>query len=276
MRAKYLAQFASDSLQISRFATFSPLDNHFLRMVEAFVATVETAGAEVVAQEWYYPGDQDFSKQFMSLKRKGLKYAFGDSVLSINPELGPVQIDSLYDEYVRIAKEELTKSETKLDSADIPVTGIDGIFIPIYKEDLPFIAPQIAYSNIRSQYLGNGDWYDLEQLKKNKNYINGIIFVTDGFINEESWDYRRFRNEYRSSIKKTPSLYNIIGYDSFRYILSAISNVNSIIKRDEFLQRLENMENHIGIYRNIYLNEERVNQNLQLLRFNYGQIIPIN
>ena len=276
MRAKYLAQYASDSLHISRFATFSPLDNHFLRMVETFVTNVETAGAEVVSQEWYYPGDQDFSKQFMNLKRSGLKYAFRDSILKLNPNLDLFQIDSLYNDYIEIARKDLVKSEAKLDSADIPVTSINGIFIPIYKEDLPFIAPQIAYSNILSQYLGNGDWYDLEQLKKNKNYINGIIFVTDGFINEESWDYRRFRNEYRSSLKKTPNLYNIIGYDSFKYMLSAISNVNSIIKRDEFLRRLEAIDNYTGIYRSIKLGSDKVNQNLQMLKFNYGQIIPIN
>jgi ABC-type branched-subunit amino acid transport system substrate-binding protein len=276
MRAKLLAQYALDSLDISRIATFSPLENHFIRMVETFVETIESAGAEVIAQEWYYPGDQDFSKQFMNLKRKGLKYAFSDSVLQVNQDFGQEQIDSLYKEFIKLEQEKLEEADVQVDSADIPVTTIDGIFIPIYKEDLPFIAPQVAYSNIRSQYLGNGDWYDIEQLKKNKNYINGIIFVTDGFVNEESWDFRRFRNEYRTKLKKTPTFYSIIGYDSFRYMLSAINNENNLIKREEYLNRLENIEKYIGIYRNIHMNEDRVNQNLQLLKYNYGQVIPMD
>jgi len=116
----------------------------------------------------------------MNIKRKGLKLAFTDSILTTHPNATELELDSLYLDHVKLEQEKIAKSKssTKIDSADIPVTSIGGIFIPIFKEDLPFIAPQIAYSNIQAQYLGNKDWYDPESLKKNKNYINGSLYIT--------------------------------------------------------------------------------------------------
>jgi hypothetical protein len=247
-------------------------------MVNKFSTTVSKAGAEIVAQEWYYPGDQDVYKQFMNIKREGLRLAFADSILTVLPESTEMQVDSLYKEYQKIEKEKYEKSNstTKIDSADIPVTSIDGIFIPIFKEDLQFIAPQIAYSNIQSQYLGNKDWYDLEGLKKNKNYINGIIIGSDGYLNEENWDYRRFRNDFRQTFKKSPSIYAVIGYDSFRYILNAYDLNTSNISRYGFFQKLQKLNQYNGIYRTFNLDNQRNNQYIQLLKYNFGQVIPLH
>jgi ABC-type branched-subunit amino acid transport system substrate-binding protein len=275
MRAEKLAQYAIDSLKLKRFATFSPIDNHFIKMVDAFVKTIEAADGEIVAQQWYYPEDLDFSKHFMKLKQKGLKYAFMDSVLEVEPELSMIAIDSLYNGYIQSELEMLEESDTKIDSADIPVESIGGIFIPIFKEDLQFVAPQIAYSNIQSQYLGNGDWYDLEELKKNKNYIDGIIFGTDGYLNEESWDFKRFKNEFRVKLKKTPTIYNLIGYDTFKYMLVPIED-NKPVSRAEYLNKLRQAKSYDGIYRKIRINDNNNNSNIHMLKYEYGQILPLN
>lgn len=275
MRAQKLAEYAVDSLRIKRFATFSPVENHFVKMVDEFTHILKSRSVPVVVQEWYYPADQDLHEQFMNIKRIGLKYAFIDSIRSIDPLIDSLRIDSLYAAYLR--QEELAKeSRSKIDSADIAVNSIDGIFIPIYREDIKFIAPQIAYSNIQSQYLGNGDWYNPEELKKNKNYINGMIFIADGFIDEESWDYRNFRNKYRVAMNTTPTSYNLIGYDCMRFILKPLDNGNIILGRADYTTRLKQIGKFEGIYRKILLDDQNRNIYLQLLRFNYGQIIPLN
>ncbi len=274
--AESIARYALDSLKISRYATFAPIDDHFIKMVNKFTETVEKSGAQIAAQAWYYPGDQDVYKQFMKIKRIGLKLAFTDSLSRQIPDVLPEELDSLYKEYLALEEKKMRVTKVKIDSADIPVMSIDGVFIPIFKEDLEFIAPQIAYSNIQAQYLGNSDWYNHEQLKKNKNYINGIIFGTDGYLNEESWDYRQFRNEFRTKYKKTPTLYSVIGYDSFKYILQAYNPTNQNMSRNQFLRNLKKLNTYNGIYRTIDLTKKRVNQTLQLLKYNYGQIIPLN
>jgi ABC-type branched-subunit amino acid transport system substrate-binding protein len=271
-----IARYALDSLKISRFATFAPIDDHFIKMVNKFTETIEKSGAQISAQAWYYPGDQDVYKQFMKIKRIGLKLTFTDSLSKEIPDILPEELDSLYKDYLVLEEKKMEETKANIDSADIPVTSIDGVFIPIFKEDLEFIAPQIAYSNIQAQYLGNNDWYNDEQLKKNKNYVNGIIFGTDGYLNEESWDYRQFRNEYRTKYKKTPNLYSVIGYDSFKYILQAYNPTNQNMSRNQFTRNLKKLNTYNGIYRTIDLTKKRVNQTLQLLKYNYGQIIPLN
>lgn len=274
-KAEIIARYALDSLKLKRFVTFAPIDDHFVKMVEKFTEVIEEGGAEIVAQEWYYPGDQDVYKQFMKIKRIGLKFAFTDSLIQKNPEIEPQMLDSLYAEYITLEQERIEEEKIKVDSADIPVTTIDGMFIPIFKEDLPFIAPQIAYSNIQAQYLGNSDWYDADLLNKNKNYINGIVFGSDGYLNEESWDFRQFRNEYRTKHKKSPTIFTLIGYDSFKYMLQAYDPTKSM-DRNQYLRNLKKLGKYNGVYRTIDINRNRFNQSLRLLKYNYGQIIPLN
>jgi len=274
--ATSIARYALDSLKIFRYATFAPIDDHFIKMVNKFTETIEKSGAKIAAQAWYYPGDQDFYKQFMKIKRIGLKLTFTDSLSKQIPDITQEGLDSLYKDYLAREEEKMKETKTNIDSADIPVISIEGVFIPIFKEDLEFIAPQIAYSNIQAQYLGNNDWYNDEKLKKNKNYINGIIFGTDGYLNEESWDYRQFRNEFRTKYKKTPTLYSVVGYDSFKYILQAYNPANQNMSRNQFLKNLKKLNTYNGIYRTIDLTKKRANQNLQLLKYDYGQIIPLN
>jgi ABC-type branched-subunit amino acid transport system substrate-binding protein len=276
LRAEYLAQYAMDSLKLKRFATFAPLDNYFIKMVASFVEDVKRHGGEIIAQEWYYPGDQDVSKQFMNLKRIGLRQAFADSVLGLQPLLRPQQVDSMYRQYQAGQYQQIMENDIRIDSADIAVKSIDGIFIPIFKQDLKFIAPQIAYSNIQAQYFGNGDWYDPEELKKNKNYINGLIFISDGYLNEENWDYKKFKNDYRTQTKKTPTIYNMVGRDCCGYMLRALDETQNPLTRAGYLQNLRHQDQFDGIYRSIKIKEEQYNLQLRLLKYVYGQIIPLN
>jgi ABC-type branched-subunit amino acid transport system substrate-binding protein len=276
IQAESIAQFAIDSMGIKRFATFAPIENQFVALVNKFLETCENKGAEVVTQQWYYPGEQDFYQKFMKLKRKGLKLAFSDSLLTNNPDYSEIEIDSLYKLYIKEEKEKAKENFTKVDSADIPVTSIQGLFVPIYQEDLQFIAPQIAYSNIKAQVLGNGDWYNFDELKKNKNYIDGIIFTTDGYLNEENWDYRKFRNDFRTKKQKTPTIYNLIGYDTFNYILQYLKNLQQPITREEFIKLINKRNTFNGIYRNIILNDQNTNSNVQMIKYKYGQFLPLN
>ncbi len=276
MRAGALANYAIDSLGIKRFATFSPVENNFVKMVDEFTRILEARSINVVTQQWYYPSDQDMHKQFMNIKRIGLKYAFMDSIRSVDPLRDSLSIDSLYAEYLQQEQEKLEETQTNVDSADIAVRSIDGVFIPIYREDIKFIAPQIAYSNIQSQFLGNGDWYNPEELKKNKNYLNGLIFITDGFLDEENWDYRNFRNKYRVALNSTPTTYNMVGYDCLRFMLKPLEKGNMILSRSDYTNKLKQVGRFEGLYRTIELDDQNRNSYMQLLRFNYGQIIPLN
>jgi len=276
IQAESLAKFAMDSLGLKRFATFAPIDDHFVRLIDKFSETCQENGGMIVGQEWYYPGEQDFFKKFMKIKQKGLKLVFSDSVLAVEPDLSETQIDSLYGLYIKSEMKKTEENFVKIDSADIPVNTIDGLFVPLFGEDLKFVAPQIAYSNIQAQILGNGDWYNPDELKKNRNYIEGVIFSSDGYLNEEDWDYKKFKNDYRVRLNKTPTLYNLVGFDTFNYILQYLKDLPKEFSRNKFIEKLKNAQDYKGLYRKIKLKSTNYNSNVQIIKYKYNQILPIN
>ncbi|MGD9898328.1 MAG: penicillin-binding protein activator [Calditrichaceae bacterium] len=274
--ANSLVQFAEDSLKIKRVATLSPVEDYFVNFTDSFVERHEQNGGTVVAQQWYYPGDQDFSKQFKAIKRIGLKLTFQDSVMEKKPSMDPIKIDSLYAAYRKEKMEKNDENKTKIDSADIPVKSIDALLIPVYKDDIGLIAPQLAYANFKTHLLGNGDWYNSDALRKNKNYINGIIFVSDGYLNEESWDYKQFRNNFRTQFSRTPERFELVGYDSFNFILKAVSREGVFLSRSNFYQVVMQEPPYQGVYRNFDVGSKHYNSAVRVIKYIYGQFIPLN
>ncbi|MEJ2054273.1 MAG: ABC transporter substrate-binding protein [Calditrichaceae bacterium] len=274
--SKKFVETLADSLRKWRIATLAPIDNYFIELTDAFVNNVEEIGGKIGAREWYYPGEKSFKKQFEDLKEIGLKLSFQDSLIQMDSTVSPVLIDSMYKNYVEEKKLMMEEKGEDIDPEDVPVISFDAIFMPIYREDLSLIASQFAYYNIQAQILGNSDWYDPEALKKNKSYLNGIIFAADGYMNEEDWDFRQFRNSFRDRYKRTPEKMDIIGYDSFNYIVNVISNNKIGINRNNFIEKLVNVPKYNGIYRSVDLDYDRYNKSIRLLKYWRSVIVPLN
>ncbi len=269
-----IAAFAMDSLKLKRFASLAPMDDYFTEMTDGFTSTIEALGGSIPAQEWYYPGDQNFKKQFQIIKRIGLKLTFTDSIHQTQADISENDLDSLYAEYKQNKRDELKETKTQLDSADISVDTFDGFFLPLFKDDISYLASQFAYSNFHTQLLGNADWYDPQVLKRNKNYIRGLIFVSDGYLNEESWDYRQFRNNYRNKYKQTPDRFALIGFDGFNFLSGALQH-NPYLTKENITGKIIKLKPYQGIYRRIIMANGRENKSIRLLKFMYGQILPI-
>lgn len=272
--AQTIHTFVFDSLGLKRIATFSPIDNYFIEMTNQFSDAHLEKGGIVSVQEWYYPEDQNYKKQFRKMKRIGLKIEYEDSLKTKNPEMEDFVIDSLYTLHQEKMQEGIKENKTKIDSADIPVTTFDGIFLPVYEGDISFLAPQFAYSNFKTQMIGNSDWYNIDELKKNRNYVNGIIFVADGYLNEEDWDFRQFRNSFRNTYSLTPGKYELIGFDSFNYF-SQIFKSDDAVNRTNINEKILLLKPYQGIYRSFRVDSSNSNQSARILKYIYGQIIPV-
>ncbi len=276
--ASKLARFVTDSLNVHRVATLSPIDDYFLDFTNTFVSYLKDNFIDIVAQRWYYPGDNNLTEHFKAIKRIGLKLAFQDSIMAADSTVQLDQIDALYKEYQKEQREKLLHStnRVKIDSADIPVKSIDAILLPIYKEDIDIVASQFAYSNIQAQVLGNSDWYDLNHLKRNKNYINGLIFISDNFLDKNNWDYRQFLNKFRMTFHRTPEKYDLLGFDNFNFILQAVANSNEKPERSNFLQIIKSQPKYEGILRRFNIGDKRYNNATRVLKYVYGQLLPLD
>ena len=74
----------------------------------------------------------------------------------------------------------------------------------------------------------------------------------------------------------TPTSYNLIGYDCLRYMLRPFDKDNIVLSRADFMAKIKSGGPFEGLYRNVKLDNRNRNVLLQLLRFDYGQIIPLN
>jgi len=250
-RGRLLAQYAYQQLGLKTFATLAPADNYGKDMSDSFTATVDGFGGKIIAQKWYYADAQDLNRQFKSIRDLGFKLA---------------NKDSLVRHYMR----EL--DDFKFEK--VPVLSIDGVFFPCYTQDIQYIAPQFAFANIKSQIFGGEYWYDLEKLRSNQAYVEGMIFCSGYYVDETATDFIKFRNDFRIIMKRTPEIMELYGYDAMRIIADAIAHKQTT--REGIREHLDNLENFPGIRGPItFKGNNRVNAEVRILTYKNGSIEPL-
>ncbi len=272
IKGQFLADYAVKELGFKTFAVLAPVNDYGETIVKAFTNTVEANGGEVVETQWYYLDTQDFSRQFKAIRHKSFFVAFRDSVLQVDSTLTEQEIRERFRQYLN---EELFSDETgrEIDSTQVPATGIDALFIPTYPEFIPFIAPQFAFNNIQCTLLGNEGWNDPQELMKQRNYLDGLIYVTAGYFDPASWNYKEFMTRFRLRMHTTPEIYHLLGYDIASWLMK---NYQPGMNRQDFRDALENSDLYTGMVENIrFARKPRVNSELNIIKFSLGQLIKV-
>ncbi|MFQ5649665.1 MAG: penicillin-binding protein activator [bacterium] len=252
-KGRAIAEYAVKELGMATFATLAPADEYGQQMVDSFTSTVDRLGGRIIAQGWYYGTPEDLSRQFKNIRESAFHHDSTDVI-----------------ELIREAEEQ----GDRLDEDDIPVLSIDGFFVPVYSEDLKYVAPQLALNNIRSQILGGEYLDDIDVLKdpQVERYINGAIFVSDYFPDESNMDFRRFRTDFRLKMKRTPERWEVFGYDAYQIIRQTVQT--GARTGLEIKTKLNELDNYTGTKGNVsFLGNNRVNQAVNILQFINGRII---
>ncbi len=271
VRAEQLAEYAVEGLGIQRFAVLAPVDDYGRAMHLAFTEKVKELGAELVSETWYYEDTQDFKNQFQTIREKGLQLMLSDSVLIMVPkdkaeELIPEESPGPV-EYVVQTFSEL------LDSTELAVTSIEGLFIPAYTEDLQYILPQVAFYNIQTQLFGGTLWHNTELLEKNQRYAENAVILSDFYIDPSDNSFYQFRDMFRKQTRTNPEKMEIYGYDAATLFLNILSQGS--VATPAVLERLEKMAPFEGIKGVIKLDENRINNSVTMLQYRNGRFIRI-
>ncbi len=250
-----LAEYAFNVLGLRTFATLAPADEYGQQMVDSFAARIDELGGRIIAQQWYYSGTDDLNlfRQFSKIREAAFAYDSTD---------------------VQKLIEEAEEKGEDLEEKDIAVYSIDGIFFPIYSEEIQYVAPQFALSNIRAQVLGGEYWDTVEILraKQVQPYINGCIFVSDYFPDETSRTFQNFRNQFRLTMKTTPERWEVFGYDAMTLIQQVLKDGARTGK--EIAAKLSRLEDFQGMKGKIsFKGNRRVNREVNFLQFLNGRII---
>ena len=277
-RATKLAEYAMHKLGLRTFATLAVADEYGKAMGDAFASAVDKLGGTIVAQKWYYEGAQDVTRQLVSVRELGFRLALRDSLKKLGLSVTPSRLDSMWRvENIKFMLQNKDKDKDKKDlikATDVPVRSIDGVFLPIYLEDVEYVVPQFIRQNIQAQLLGGEYWYDAEELRKQRKDVNGIIFTSGHFIYEYEQAYREFRDDFRRKMAASPGNMAIYGYDTMNLIIEAVEN--GCVSQTDMVSYLNKVEGLVGLKNKITLrNTGRVNSEVNIIKFIDGNLVKL-
>ncbi|NLP00943.1 MAG: ABC transporter substrate-binding protein [Fibrobacter sp.] len=202
-----VARYAMDNLNIREFAIMAPQTSYGRLMVESFKDELRKKNMEVVAEEYFEEGANDFGPQFMRLRSK-LLYR----------HLEKVALDRGQDFKGKISRSDSLKY---IDST----LSVGGLFIPADVEDVVMLAPQAIFHRIRTQMLGSNGWHNQKTIQDGRQYVRNTIISTSFDINQSSSEWQEFRNAYKARFNSEPDRVAALGYDAASLAMKALKEV---------------------------------------------------
>ncbi|MBL7958834.1 penicillin-binding protein activator [bacterium] len=265
-RSEAMAHYAVDVLGLRTFATLSPSDLYGDIASTAFAQSVEKLGGRMIVIEKFYDNTTDFKGQLTHLRKMGfIDRALRQTSFRFFSKLTTQQIDSIYAQHYPI---DSTSNEGEY---SVPMEFIDALFLPVYTDDIKYIAPQLAFYNIKTQLLGGDNWYDQTELRLHLNYINGVMFVSESFLDPINPEVKAFNEAFRKTYGVLPSREAAYGFDLMNMLSSLVHS--GYYTSEEIQVELNKGLIWRGIHnRIIFTNESRVNSSVHILQFSNGQI----
>ena len=300
VRGKILARYAVQELGYRTLAVLSSTEPNGAAVAESFSSEARRLGGHIIAAESFPRQASDIRQQCMSIRRSALdahptisfakrpsasemeKFVRAgverkriDSLVSIGGNIAVTEL--LGPRGIAIADSlriKLSSPTTESENLNEPITSIDAIFVGIDDaEEIGVIGSQLSYFNIKSQILGNNEWYDPDHLDAQRQYINGIIFASDTFIDPTDPAYIDFVNAYRRGGGKQSTKYTLIGYDVAKLVLACLGT--GIGNRNALNEALFKTHGYKGVHSSVTLTRGRVNSRMHILQYSKGEVRKI-
>jgi ABC-type branched-subunit amino acid transport system substrate-binding protein/TolA-binding protein len=301
-RGRAMAQYASIAKGAHRFAVLAASDSADRATVEAFIQEVLDLGGQMVDVQYYKPGQTDLRDELTAMRQRGLELT-EPFVISFGAKTRPVDlkkmaswgvpqhvldslvtlssvatVESLFGDDGRHVADSMKiptqRIRAKYDSLGLPVAAFDAIFLPISSsEEIGIVTSQLRYFNFQAQLLGNGSWYEPNELEQHRQYSNGVIFSTETYLDEINQHYQQFLKQFRATYSKDPTKNSIIGYDAVKILLDAIRQ--GATGREAIATVLRSAQTFQGIHSKTLLGARRVNSFLTILQYKNRSIKKI-
>ena len=270
-RGAALAEYAYHTLGLRTFVSLAPADDYGQAMSDAFANAIDRLGGTIVAQQWYYPGTKDVSRQFTAIRESASQFAPRDSVIDRDFMAGARLARETLPEYT-YAQPSRRAITPETEDEDLPRIGsIDGFFMPTYAEDISIVAPQFSLAHIQAVPLGGDDWLHGDMLKSQRRYLDGAVFCAGSFADETSMEYIQFINRFRLSTGTSAGPLALAGYDVTHVVTKALNSGRS--SAADVMNYISKIQNHSGIGSTFsFTPGKRVNQDVAILQYKGGGI----
>lgn len=301
-RGRAVARYAVVERGLKKFGILAPSDTYGRFMAEAFASEVNRLGGKIVASEWYARGTPDLKTQLFNIRKAGM-LEVADPYISFAGRLdqltntkliqlgvNPRKLDSLIERKSIVNAVELlgpdarakldsleipaVYEDPRIDSLEYPVTGIDGIYLPISSPgEIGVLSSQLVYFNFTTQVFGSGEWNSLPELDAHKRYAEGVIFEVADYTDENDPVYAAFAEEFAQRFRKKPTRNTLYGYDATGLLLTLIQQGGTT--RERLREGLARTTAFQGIHSKIGLIARRVNSWLHIVQYAHNSVVRL-
>jgi ABC-type branched-subunit amino acid transport system substrate-binding protein/predicted negative regulator of RcsB-dependent stress response len=252
LQARFLAQYATQTLNLHRFAILYPDEPYGRALKNVFIEHIIQFEGDVVAVEPYPPDATDFSPQ---IKR-----------------LGGIDDETLRD--LRAGAETVVYKGDN--DTQTPPPLYDAIFIPGYYDKVGLIAPELTFYNITGvQLLGTDGWNAREIIDIGERFVEGAIFTDGFFAASPSPLVQAFVERFQARYHEVPDLLAAQAYDTIWMIAQVLQN--GAKTRTQLRDGLMQVQNFAGISgATTILPDGNVEKTPYLLTIQNGQIVQLN
>jgi ABC-type branched-subunit amino acid transport system substrate-binding protein len=305
-----LGRYAILELELAHFAILAPRSDEGRQIARGFKESVELAGCEIIAEEAYYQGANDYSASFARIRATGLRRAYDDSLrgfwkshgyiliddtpyhppqsaiipeplppgLELEPEeeptftLSKALLDSLWEADIARQRRWIVNTKQEIDSLEIPLSVYDGFLMVIEPGAIPIAAAQFARFNFQTKLFGDENWGDREALARVQSYVDGLIYPEPLTVTG-SEDYQHFSAEIAQSDGGPVNKQHLAGERAARMIAFAAAHADGPASLRLTLSQIRDLPTLSGTVS--LLKEERVDRRVNLMQFIGGQFVTL-
>lgn len=152
---------------------------------------------------------------------------------------------------------------------------IEGIYIPLSdKADATAILSQLVLNELDISLYGNQDWMLVKGFETSPELSNKLSFTSDYFIDYNDNSFNQFTSNFRNTTGKEVNRNVLYGYDTAKYLLTAIRNIDP--SRKAIKLKIESGISSTGFKNNISFDQSRMNKFLNIVRYNDGVFLLVD
>ena len=248
IQAKFLAEYAVNTLQLKRFAVLHPYEPFGLELKDTFIKEVESFGGEVVVVAGYDRTQNDFKKQIFELggieddelEKIGRELVLSEGVI---PDFSsPSTFSRPLIDMGHWSGDDVEKLKVSLEFS------YDAIFIPGVYDKVGLIIPQLAFYNVNTvSLLGTNGWNSPELVTMGGKYLTNVYFVDGFYPDSHHVEVQKFVRDFKANFGEEPGYLSAQSFDAANIMINNIlAGAVNRIKMKESLKAVKNFPGVTG------------------------------
>lgn len=200
------------------------------------------------------------------------------AVLYSNEGYSSILANSFINEFQKLGGKILNSQSYSIKKNDIQIgiksiknniDKIEGIYLPISDNQYSnMILSTLILNNININLYGNQDWLSSNSLEIYSDLSKKLVFTSDYYLDYTNDNLLSFSSEVKNKTNSEINRNFMYGYDLTQFITHSLTDNKT---NNSFIKSIQNNEFKKGFHNYIYFGEARINQYLNILRFNNGK-----